>query len=90
MGNFPYKWYRAYGLGVVMTKFFFVSLFVSDSLCTSLAEWHHPAVNQQLEFHVDKSATGSLLIFNRQLEAAHPSNLITYGTTLRENEKPRR
>lgn len=38
-------------LGVMMTKLS-LTFFLLYSLCTSLAEWHHPAINLQMEFHV--------------------------------------
>lgn len=47
-------------LGVMMTKLSLI-FFLSYSLCTSLAEWHHPAINPQMEFHVLQSSIGSRL-----------------------------
>lgn len=47
-------------LGVMMTKLS-LTFFLSYSLCTSLAEWHHPAINPQMEFHVLQSSIGSRL-----------------------------
>lgn len=70
----------------------FVSLFTYQ--IASVRRWQNGIIQRSIDSWSFTSTRvppeGSLLIFDRQLKAAHPSNLITYGTTLRENEKPRR
>lgn len=63
--EFSFKCYGTQMQGVMMTKLS-LTFFLSYSLCTSLAEWHHPAINLKMEFHVLQSSIGRRLSLQLQ------------------------